>query len=208
MPALSIVISESDYKKLQEDYEKLSAIWLQQGRQSSPPPFDHWVGERLMNSGRISSDEIDHTRVFSALEQLITSMHLHGFCLAHVAGQSTSAEKSAHDLAAALARYAELPVQYVKRLQDALTYYQKSATSLIDNGQENSKLHSATTIANSYEELRERTTTALDHLGTERAIGRIEGAIALLVSLGIIEREAGREKTKAFKVMARGMKKT
>jgi hypothetical protein len=56
--------------------------------------------------------------------------------------------------------------------------------------------------------LRERTTTALDHLGTERAIGRIEGAIALLVSLGIIEREAGREKTKAFKVMARGMKKT
>lgn len=207
MPALHIIISEAEHKKLREDYEKMSSLWVQQGRQSSPPPFEHWAGERLMNSGRISAEEIDHMRVFAAVEQLITSMHVHGFCLAHVAGQTIAPEKSAQDLAEALARHFELPTHYVRRLQDVLAYYQKSIASLVDNGQGKSQLHTATAIEGNFEELLERTTTALDHLGTERAIGRVEGAIALLVNLGIMERETAREKTQAFKTLARGIKK-
>lgn len=208
MPVLNLVISEADHKKLQDDYEKMSSLWIQQGRQSSPPPFEHWVGERLMNSGRISAEEIDHMRVFSAVEQLITSMHVHGFCLTHVADQTISPEKSAQGLAEALVRHFELPTPYIKRLQDVLAYYQKSAASLVNNGEGKTLLHTASAIEGNVEELLERTTTALDHLGTERAIGRVEGAIALLVNLGIMERETAREKTQAFKALARGMKKT
>jgi hypothetical protein len=207
MPAINVIISETDHKKLREDYEKMSAAWLQQGRQSAPPPFDHWAGERMMGSARISSEEIDHMRVFSAVEQLITSMHVHGFCLAHVAGHATPPEKSAQELAQALAQHVELPSHYIKRLQDVLTYYQKSPATFIDSGSEKTLLHSASAIESAYEELLDRTTKALDHLGTERAIGRVEGAIALLVSLEVMERESAREKTQAFKALARGMKK-
>ncbi|TCS34382.1 hypothetical protein EDC30_11378 [Paucimonas lemoignei] len=208
MPAIQLIVSEAEHKKLQEDYEKLSALWIQQGRQSSPPPFEHWIGERLMNANRISAEGIDHMRVFSAVEQLITSMHVHGFCLAHVVGQTGSPEKSSQEFAEALVRHFELPTQYIKRLQDVFTYYQKDASSLTDNGSSKAPAHASTTIESTFEELLERTTTALDHLGTERAIGRVEGALALLVNLGIMERETAREKTQAFKALARGMKKT
>jgi hypothetical protein len=207
MPAINVVISETDHKKLREDYEKMSVAWAQQGRHSAPPPFEHWAGERLMGVTPISAGEIDHIRVFSVVEQLITSLHIHGFCLAHIAGHVTPPEKSAQEMAQALAQHFELPAHYIKRLQDVLTYYQKSPDSLIDGGQEQSMLHSASAIKEAHEEMLDRTTKALDHLDTERAIGRIEGSIALLVNLEVMERETAKEKTQAFKSLARNMKK-
>lgn len=208
MPAVNIIISETDRKKLQEDYDKMATAWAQQGRQSAPPPFEHWAGERLMRTSPVSTDEIGQMRLFSAIEQLVTSMHLHGFCLAHVAGHATPPEKSALELAQALARHFELPAHYVKRLQDVFVYYQKSAAGLVDGSPGATLLHSAAAIERTYEDLLDRTTKALDHLDTERAIGRIEGAIALLDSLEVIGRERAREKTQAFKSLARAKKKS
>lgn len=207
MPAVNISISETEHKKLQDDYEKMTAGWVQQGRQSSPPSFDHWVSERLMGTTPVSAEEIGHMRVFSAVEQLITSMHVHGFCLANIAGDSTSSEKPAQDLAQALARHFNLPQSYVKRLQDVFTYYQKNVASLVDSGDGNTVLHSAAAIERAYEDLLDRTTKALDHLEPERAIGRIEGAIAVLVSLDVMGRDSAKEKTQAFKSQARAQKK-
>ncbi|RJG01439.1 hypothetical protein [Noviherbaspirillum sedimenti] len=208
MPAVNIIISETDHKKLQEDYDKMTIAWVQQGRQSAPPPFEHWAGERLIRATPVSADEIGQMRLFSAIEQLVTSMHLHGFCLAHVGGHATPPEKSALELAQALARHFELPAHYVKRLQDVFCYYQKSAASLVDGNVGNALLHSAAAIERVYDDLLDRTTKALDHLDTERAIGRIEGAIALLVSLEVMGRESAMEKTQAFKSSARTLKKS
>jgi len=208
MPAVNIIISDTDHKKLQEDYEKMGAAWAQQGRQSAPPPFEHWAGERLMGATPVSAEEIGHMRLFSAIEQLVTSMHLHGFCLAHVAGNAMPPEKSARRLALALAEHFELPTPYVKRLQDVFAYYQKSAASLVDGGQGTTVLHTAAAIERAYEDLLDRTVNALDHLDAERAIGRIEGAIALMVSLGAMDRESAMEKTQVFKSLARARKKS
>lgn len=208
MPAVNIIISETEHKKLQDDYEKMAAAWAQQGRQSSPPSFDHWVSERLMGTMPVSAEEIGHMRVFSAVEQLVTSMHVHGFCLANITGDTTSSEKPAHELAQALARHFELPQHYVKRLQDVFSYYQKNVASLVDGGAGNTVLHSAAAVERAYEDLLDRTTKALDHLESERAIGRIEGAIALMVSLDVMSREGAKDKTQAFKSLARSKKKT
>lgn len=205
MPAVNIIISETEHKKLQDDYEKMSAAWAQQGRQSAPPPFEHWLGERLTGATPVSAEDIGHMRVFSAVEQLVTSLHVHGFCLAHIAGNASASEKSAQELAQALARHFELPSPYVKRLQDVFTYYQKNAASLVDG--DSSLLHSAAGIERAYEELLDRTIKALDHLESERAIGRIEGGIALLVNLNVMGRDSAKEKTQAFKSQARRPKK-
>lgn len=206
MPAVNIIISEADYKKLQDDYEKMSLAWVQQGRQSSPPPFDHWAGSRMMAATPISAEEVDQMRVFSAIEKLVTSLHLHGFCLTQVPEEGTQPAQSSQQLAQSLATHFNLPAQYVKRLQDVFDYYQNKA------GQESppepaTLRHSVEAIEQAYQELLERTSKALDHLGTERAIGRIEGALALLVSLNVLQRDIAQEKTVAFKQQARTAKK-
>jgi hypothetical protein len=49
-----------------------------------------------------------------------------------------------------------------------------------------------------------RTTSSLEHLGEERAIGRVEDGMAILHGLDVIDRDTAKEKTKAFKWQARG----
>lgn len=208
MPAVNLIINETEHKKLQDDYEKMTVSWAQQGRQTPPPSFEHWVSERLTGATPVSAEEIGHVRVFSAIEQLVTSMHVHGLCLANVTGDTTPSEKPAHDLAQELARRSGLPQHYVKRLQDVFTYYQKNVASLVDSGDGKTSLHSGAALERAYEDLLDRTTKALDHLESERAIGRIEGAIAILVSLDVMGRDSAKEKTLTFKALARGQKKT
>lgn len=62
-------------------------------------------------------------------------------------------------------------------------------------------------LKQAYQRLVDRTMIALDHLGSERAIGRAEGAMAILVSMQAIEREAAQKKTQAFKANIRNAKK-
>jgi hypothetical protein len=207
MPVLNIFLSEADHKKLVDDYEKMSQAWVQQGRQSLPPPFEHWVGVRMMATTPISAEDVEHMRVFSAIEKLVTSLQPHGFCLAHLADQATPPAKSSLELAQALAHHFGLPAQYVKRLQDVFAYYLKNAGSLLEGGDSATTLHASHTLELAYQDFLERTTKALDHLGSERAIGRIEGALALLVSLHVMKRDVAQEKTAAFKLQARGGKK-
>ncbi|HCE10895.1 MAG TPA: hypothetical protein DEQ40_20265, partial [Oxalobacteraceae bacterium] len=47
--------------------------------------------------------------------------------------------------------------------------------------------------------LSDRTAKSADRLGTDRAIGRIEGAAAILVSLDVMNRDIAKKKTDAFK---------
>ncbi len=208
MPAVNIIISEADHKKLQDDYEKMSNAWAQQGRQSLPPPFEHWAGIRMMAASPISAEEVDHVRLFTAIEKLVTSLHLHGFCLAHVTEDGTSPAQSSQQLAQSLATHFDLPPQYVRRLQDVFDYYQKKAGSPMEPGQAGlATSHSTEALEAAYQELLDRTTKSLDHLDAERSIGRIEGALALLVSRQVLKREIAREKTAAFKLQVRSAKK-
>lgn len=207
MPAVNIIISELDRSKLQQDYEKMCTVWNQQGRQALPPPFEHWLGQRLMANVAISAEEINHIRLFAAIEKLVTSLHFHGFSLIHVAGQQKSPNESSLALAQALANHFSLSEQYVRRLQDVFNYYLKNVDTPEAEKAEGPSLHTSTAIEQAYQEFFERTMKALDHLGTERAIGRVEGAIAILVSLLVMPRETARKVTQAFKLQVRRARK-
>lgn len=62
-------------------------------------------------------------------------------------------------------------------------------------------------LQEAYRELVERTESAVIRLGEHRAIGRVEGAAAILVSAQVIERRAAQERTEAFKLQVRGQGK-
>jgi hypothetical protein len=55
--------------------------------------------------------------------------------------------------------------------------------------------------------LADRTDKSTERIGEERAIGRVEGAIAILVNMHVMDRHAAKEKTEAFKAQARNPKK-
>ena len=54
-----------------------------------------------------------------------------------------------------------------------------------------------------YRALVERTWDALARLGEQRAIGRVESAIAILVGMQVMDRQSARQKAEAFKSRVR-----
>lgn len=207
MPVFNIMISEADHRKLRQDYEKMSAGWQQQARHSPPPTFEQWASERLIATTPVSAEEVQHMQLFSAIEKLVINLHLHNFCLVHLAKDGDTYIKASYELARMLVNYFRLPEQYVRRMQDVFTYYLKEADGLSAAPHEENSLHTSTALKRSFQEFSERTGTALDHLGAERAIGRIEGALALLVDLHVMKREVARENSAAFKLKARNTNK-
>jgi hypothetical protein len=59
-----------------------------------------------------------------------------------------------------------------------------------------------------FRHLFERTTQSVPNLGSDRAIGRVEGAASILVSVDVMSRQIAMEKTKSFKQDARGVSKS
>ncbi len=208
MAVVGVVLNEQDHSLLRGEYSKMCDNWSRMGRNNLPPTFEQWLGQRAAETGaKAQSDELDDSRIFSAIERLITSLPQHGFSLAHVAKRGVQSEEAATNLAQLLVRDFRLPIQYAKRLEELFGHYAKDAREVADLAQLSVTNRTFGALNEAYRQLAERTEGAVPRLGADRAIGRIEGAAAILVTMEALSRESAREKTNTFKVIARSQPK-
>jgi hypothetical protein len=209
MSVIDVVLSEESHKKLRDEYESTSATWSRLGKQSLPPTFQQWVGLRAAEqvSGAMSHADLDDMRVFQAIERLISSLRQQGFDLAHIARNGDAPEQSSLNLAQMMVNDFKLQPQYQKRLQDLFEHYVKGAKEIADMAQVGLTNRAYGALSEAYRALSDRTAQSVDRLGTERAIGRVEGAAAILVSLDVMERNVAEKKTDTFKREMRGKPK-
>lgn len=203
MPAinLSLELPDEVLHALQEEYKKMAIAWPRPGQTALPPGFEEWLGERLADAATALRNE--EVRLFSALEKLVTQLQPHGFALAHLGIRGTSTGESARALSACLVDELRLPPTQRKRIEELLGYYARSAKDVADMGHVALTNRAYGALHEACRDLLERTGSALERLGEERAIGRAEGAIAMLVSLGAMDRTAGKEKAESFKEQVR-----
>ena len=205
MPIVNIALKDDDYNKLQDEYKKAAIAWPEAQIAASFPTFEQWLGARAIADGTPQASGqaigLDDVRVFNGIEKLIIALRPHGFGLAHIGKHNSSMADSARELAETIVRDLHLSQQQTKRIQELV---EKEIADLAHVGVTNrtyGALHEA------YRELVERTDKALDRLGEERAIGRVEGAIAILVNVHVMDRQLAKEKADAFKTQARNPKK-
>lgn len=208
MPVFTVVCSDEEYAKLQDDYEKMSAAWPRSGRKAPPPSFEQWLGTRAAGSDKapISEAELDHVRVFHAIEKLVTSLGSHDFGLAHMAKSSVSPTKSSFELASLLVADLNLPETYLHRIQSLFEHYLKSAREVADTAQVGVTNRTYGALWEAYRTLADRSGKNAEQLGEDRAIGRVEGSIAMLVTLNILDRHAAEQRSDAFKLQVRTAK--
>lgn len=200
MPVVNVAYRDEDHAKLQGEYMKMCAAWSKAGRKLSPPTFEQWLGTRSLMPDAAGDLNPEDVLVFNALEKLITSLDPIGFALAHLAKHGASPEESALELAKVMVRDLNLQSQYLKRMQDLFLHYMKGAKEVADGAHIGITNRAYGALIEAYRKLEERTGKAVERLGDERAIGRVEGAIAILVSLNVMDRNLAEEKTDAFKV--------
>ena len=201
MSVIDVVLSEASHKKLQEEYQSMTASWAELGKQSLPPTFEEWVGLRATEheKGFLSHAELDDMRVFQAIERLVTSLQPQGFGLAHVAGNGEAAEESALNLAQLMVNDFKLQPHYRRRLQDLFEHYVRAPKEIADMAQIGLTNRAYGALNEAYRSLSDRAAKSADHLGAERAIGRVEGAASILVSLDAMDRDAAQKRTDKFK---------
>ena len=205
MPVIEIVYSEDDNAKLKDEYQKMSATWKRLGRKSLPPTFEQWVGARAVASAEkpIAGGELDDLRVFNAIEKLATSLEQCDVGLGYLARQDDAREQAAADLAKVIVTDLSLPQAYLKRFQDLFEHYLKSGKEIADAAHVGVTNRAYGAMIEAYRNLAERTAESAEHVGQDRAIGRVEGALALLVALDVMDRTAGEKKARAFKTQVR-----
>lgn len=201
MPDITIRLSDEDHRLLSDEYKKMSIEWLRGHSGSLPPPFEEWIAGRLASGTRAASmsrQSIEEMHAFNAIEKLVTGLQAHGIGLANM-NRHGDAFEAIEKLAETTASGLGLSLHTGKRLQELLEYYCKSAKEVADRAHVTMTNRGYGLLHEAYRELVERTTKALDHLGEEQALGRVEGAAAILVSAHVMTREAAREKTEAFR---------
>jgi hypothetical protein len=205
MPVVSVVLSEEEHIKLKDEYQKITLSWLQLGHRQLLPTFEQWLGQRIATNGGVpgGDNEIDNIRVFNAIEKLVTRLHQHGFGLVHIGRHGIAPTQAALDMAQNVATDLKLQPQYAKRMVELFEHYVKSAKEIADRAQIGVTNRTYGALHEAYRQLAERTEKALQHLGDERAIGRVEGGIAILVSLDTMDRDSAKKKTEAFKQQVR-----
>ncbi|WP_019140811.1 hypothetical protein [Noviherbaspirillum massiliense] len=194
MPVIQITLNDRDYQYLQEEYKQASSA-------SPQPAFEQWLTSRLTSG--IAERETPHedVRAINAIEKLVIGLQPNGFALAHLAKQG--APESAAMLAESLAADLKLSQHQARRLQELFAYYLRNPKEIADLSQVVVTNRAYGALHEAYRELAERTTKSLDHLDADRALGRAEGAIAILVSMNVIERAVAKEKIQAFKMQIR-----
>jgi len=203
MPVLNITLNTDAYSALQDEYKKMAVAWPRPGRTSPPPSFEEWLGTRVTDSAPAAKAITEDVRTFATLEKLITQLAGHGFALAHIGKNDVSAAHAARELSARLVNDLNLPHALSKRIEELIGYYAKSGKEIADLAHVGVTNRTYGALHEACRDLLERTENAIDRLGEERAIGRAEGAIAMLVSLGVMDRAGGKEKTEMFKEQAR-----
>jgi hypothetical protein len=203
MPEISISINEDAHRMLSDEYKKMSIEWLRLKAGTVPPPFEQWLATRLTLSVRkaaVPERELEEIQSFTAIEKLITGLQQNGYGLAHIGRQGATQAESAKAFAQALALGLGFSAQRVKRIEELLGYYSKGAKDVADAAHVGVTNRAYGGMHEAWRELAERTVKASDHLGEDRALGRVEGAIAILVAMHVITRESAVEKTEAFRL--------
>jgi len=209
MAVIEIELSDDDHQRLHDEYNKMCETWSHLGDSGAPPSFAAWLGMRATETSDPQSDaELDNMRAFNAIEKLISSLPSHGFSLAHYVKHGVLRPESEHKLAQLIVREFRLPSNYAKRLEEIFVHYVKDAKEAADVAQVGMTNKSYGALNEAYRHLVERSTQSLPNIGPDRAIGRVEGAASILVSLDAMGREAATEKTNAFKLHARSLPKS
>jgi hypothetical protein len=205
MPTIELELSEKEFSRLQEEYRKAALAMLQSLPDTSPPAFEQWLSQILQSAHTAQEDhaELNGILTFTAIEKFVFNLHRRGFILAHPGETDKQQEHSLHELAQSAVNDLQLPQHYVKRIQDLLTHFSKTTKELVDAAHISLTSRSRAALIEAYRQLVERTEKAGDHLGSERAIGRVEGAAAMLVSLEVMDRDTAKKKTDEFKIKAR-----
>lgn len=208
MSVISVVINETDHHRLEKEHAAIVKAWSSLGNKTLPPTFAHWVGTRLIreNDGVADDATVSEMRVFNAIEKLIVGLSQTGFSLAFT-GAENNEENCSNDLAAALVRDFQLQPHYTKRLTELFKNYLRNAREIADDGNVGVTNKAYGALTEAYRQLIERTEEAIPKLGTEKAIGRIEGATAILVGIEMMDRATAKKRTSAFKAKARSMAK-
>jgi hypothetical protein len=209
MAVIEIELSEDDHRRLHDEYSKMCEAWPEVGDSGLPPGFPAWLGMRAAETQDPQSDaELNNMRIFNAIEKLISSMPSHGFSLAHYVKHGVLRPESEHKLAQLIVREFRLPSNYAKRLEEIFVHYVKDAKEAADVAQVGVTNKAYGALNEAYRHLVERSTQSLPSIGPDRAIGRVEGAASILVSLDAMGRDAATEKTNAFKIHARSLPKS
>jgi hypothetical protein len=203
MPSITLELDNILQQRLADEYKRMSIEWLRNHPGTMPPDFNHWIVERLAagmpQTGR-NERELDEMRMVNAIEKLITELVPHRFGLVHIGKAGEELDDAISELGQTLIAELGLSRSRTKRIQDLLAYYAKSPKEVADLGHVVVTNRAYGALHEAYRELVARTETARAKLGEEKALGRVEGAVAMLVSLGVLSREAAREKTDTFRL--------
>jgi len=209
MPVINVVLNEIDHQRLEQEHEVLTAAWARLGHSTQPPTFAAWLGMRLsqQTGGQTDGEPLGDVRLFNAIEKLVTSLPVHGFQLAYTAPSDALPATSSHALASAMVENFKLQPHYAKRLQELFFHYLKTPKEIADAAHVGITNRAYGALTEAQRQLTARTTASIERLGADRAIGRIEGATAMLVSLDVMNTTTAKKHTSAFKAQARAAKK-
>ncbi len=198
MPQISISVSPDAHQNLLNSFQQTVDA---SPSGALPPNFDDWLLARISTTPQTdaSASGLNDIYSFNAIEHMMTRLHKHGYGLACYPKSAVKAEMSAALLASAIVKDLKLTTPYVKRLQDLFEHYQKDAKEIADAAQIGITNRAYGAISEAFSQLVSRTEKAEDNLNEERALGRIEGGIAMLVNLDIMTRVVANKKAAEFK---------
>lgn len=205
MPLITLALEEDQHRHLLDEYNRMTIAWLRD-RPDAPPPFEQWLVRRFdawanseaPDARARGNDELrEELQQLDVIEKFVTVLQKHGFALAQV--DRRERDDAVADLARALAPVLGLTASRIRRLEELLAYYARSAREVADAGhvQMTNRMYGA--LHEAVRALGERSERTLDRLGRDRAFGRFEGGLAILILLQAITRQAGREKAEAFR---------
>lgn len=198
MPQISISVSPEAHQNLLKSFQQTVDATPSGALRIS---FDDWLLARISTEPKTesSSAELNDIYSFNAIERMVTRLHKHGYGLACYPKAAVKAEMSAALLASAIVKDLKLTTPYVKRLQDLFKHYQKDAKEIADAAQVGITNRAYGAISEAFSLLVARTEKAEENLDDERALGRVEGGIAMLVNLDIMTRVNATKKAAEFK---------
>lgn len=203
MTPVSVKISEQNVALLHETYETLKRTM---SVTDDLPPFDLWLQQSIVLPAVPGNTAHDDMLGFKMIENLVTSLQSCGYTLVQHVG-AESMEGAGNRLAQLLAQQFNSPDFYLKRIQDVLGYYQKTVDLVAATARQDEIARFAINLRAAYRLLLQRSDAALDHLSEDRAIGRAEGAAAMLVSGAVMTRHEAQQETAGFKKTVRSRPK-
>lgn len=205
MPKIEIELDEKEFARLQEAHRVALQATNPTDPGAVPPDFGKWLGQVLPSShtAQENHSELNAIRAFTAIEKFVFNLHQRGFMLAQPGKAGGQQPRSQQELAQAVVNDLQLLPNHVKRIQDMLAHFSKTPMELAEAANIALTSRGQAALLEAYRLLVERTEKAADNLGVERAIGRVEGSAAMLVSVDIVDRDSAKKKTDEFKIKAR-----